>query len=417
MSEMLKAGAGKAVIDLEGVLPFDGFDDVRHVLQCRALVVEGADTHVCILTVEMTSIASDLLALLTRVAMERTGCAVDGIWIVPTHTFSAPHVRTPAHLQNEDERSRNERYLSAVLDAAAEACSMATDSLDEVVLGMSEGCCPVNIGRDIETPAGWWVGVGGSGHADHAMPTLAFTRPDGSVVAVVATADLQSSVLDKSVDSDGRRLVSGDLFGFAAQKVESELGCITLLMPGAAGDQSPREKAVVESFNSHANRSVEDAHEVGYRMLHCQGAELSRALLESSRAAMGASNDAACDLARVDARSFSVSLPAQERADFHSLAPRRAYEFKAAGEVETRVSLLHLGDVSLVGLQPEVASCFGTAVRAARPGRVLLATLVNGGAKYLPAPDAYQKITYEAMNSGFAQGSHERLLKEILAAL
>ena len=52
-----------------------------------------------------------------------------------------------------------------------------------------------------------------------------------------------------------------------------------------------------------------------------------------------------------------------------------------------------------------------------RSGSVFFATLVNGGQKYLPAPDAYEKITYEAMNSGFAAGSHERLLQTILAAL
>ena len=48
---------------------------------------------------------------------------------------------------------------------------------------------------------------------------------------------------------------------------------------------------------------------------------------------------------------------------------------------------------------------------------VFFATLVNGGQKYLPAPDAYEKITYEAMNSGFAAGSHERLVEIIIAAL
>ena len=68
-------------------------------------------------------------------------------------------------------------------------------------------------------------------------------------------------------------------------------------------------------------------------------------------------------------------------------------------------------------MQPEVSSTFGATVRVTRSGSVLFATLVNGGQKYLPAPDAYEKITYEAMNSGFAAGSHERLVDIIIAAL
>ena len=119
----------------------------------------------------------------------------------------------------------------------------------------------------------------------------------------------------------------------------------------------------------------------------------------------------------IDARAVDVLLPAQTRADFNTLAPHRSYEFHEAGEQRTRVYLLRLGSVELVGVQPEVASAFGSAVRAARPGCVLFATLVNGAQKYLPAPDAYSKITYEAMNSGFAAGSHERLLETILAAI
>ena len=164
-------------------------------------------------------------------------------------------------------------------------------------------------------------------------------------------------------------------------------------------------------FDAAGVKQTVDAHEDGYRMLHQQGQALGDALIEAARMAR---EDSA---AGIDARTVDVLLPAQTRADFHSLAPHRTYEFHAAGEQRTRVYLLRLGNVELVGVQPEVSSAFGATVRAARSGSVFFATLVNGGQKYLPAPDAYEKITYEAMNSGFAAGSHERLLQTILAAL
>lgn len=407
----LKAGAGKAPIDLDDVLPHDGFDAERHGLYARAVVVEDEVRRACILTLEVTSIAVELLLQMREMAGELIGCEGPYMWVVPTHTFSAPHVRTASHLASEAERERNERYRLALMEAARAALGQAMDSRRVVTLCAGEGTCPVNVSRDVETPAGWWLGANLQGFADHAMPVLVFKGVLGETVAVVAAADVQSSVLDKSRDSEGKRVVSGDLFGFAAQALERDLGCVALLLPGAAGDQAPKEQAVVTEFMADGSRRVTDAQERAYRMLHKQGHALACALTETMDASALIENP------HVEARTFDVELSAQERADFQSLAPRRRYEFVPAGRLSTTVYLLRLGAIELVGVQPEVASAFGSAVRAARPGYVLFATLVNGGQKYLPDPDAYQKITYEAMNSGFAAGAHERLLAGILAAL
>jgi neutral ceramidase len=43
--------------------------------------------------------------------------------------------------------------------------------------------------------------------------------------------------------------------------------------------------------------------------------------------------------------------------------------------------------------------------------------MVNGAAKYMPDAAAYDKITYEAMNSSYARGSAEALSDAILRAL
>lgn len=412
MSEMgLKAGAGRAKIDLAGVLPHDGFTAERHGLCARALMLEMAGTRACILTLELTSIAPNLQDKLVSAVERACGLTPPYVWIVPTHTFSAPHVRTPGHLKSDEERERNTRYLNAIVSAAERAVTEAVAALAPAQLERACGACPVNVNRDIETPAGWWLGANEDGFADHAMPILRVTSTAGETVAVLAAADVQSSVLDKSTTSEGERVITGDLFGFAAGMVERELGGVCLMLPGAAGDQAPRERAVTVTFAADGTASTEDAHEEGYRILHRQGSALGRAITGALAEAVP------CVPGAPEAREVDVELPAQERADFHSLRPRTSYTFEPAGTVRTQVSFLRLGELTLVGVKPEVASSFGSAVRNAAPGRVLFATLVNGGAKYLPAPDAYQKITYEAMNSGFAQGAHEVLLDTILAAL
>ena len=110
-----------------------------------------------------------------------------------------------------------------------------------------------------------------------------------------------------------------------------------------------------------------------------------------------------------------MTCPAQQRADFHSLAPTRSFQYVPAGTEDTLVSIARLGELSVVGIQPEVNSVFGAALREARQGRLELLTMVNGAQKYLPSAESYDRITYEAMNSGFARGADEVLAAAILS--
>jgi hypothetical protein len=43
--------------------------------------------------------------------------------------------------------------------------------------------------------------------------------------------------------------------------------------------------------------------------------------------------------------------------------------------------------------------------------------MVNGAAKYMAEVSAYDRITYEAMNSPFARGSAEALVDNVVALL
>lgn len=153
----MRAGAARAAIDLGGVLPFDGFDELRHEVFARALVIEGAGRRACILSLEVTSIAPALLADLREVVEDAAGCSGAYSWVVPTHTFSMPHVRTPGHLADAAARDRNERYRAALIAAARTAVERAVAGIRSVTLATAEGDCPVNVNRDIETPAGWWL--------------------------------------------------------------------------------------------------------------------------------------------------------------------------------------------------------------------------------------------------------------------
>jgi hypothetical protein len=386
------AGAGKTPVDLEGVLPFDGFDVVRDPLHMRALVVQNPDgSRACLLSVDATSMRDD--AALREAAATAVGCDSKSVWVAVTHTFSVPHVRTPEHLASDAERDCNVLLAKRLAAAAHDACVAAMEDLVPVQVETAHGRCSVNANRDVETPDGWWLGVDPNGFSDRSVRVMRLVSLDHvrRTVATLYTVDVQSSMMQGVRDAQGRMLVSADLAGEASRLLEERLGGVAIFLVGAAGDQTPRVKGAGA------------LPELG-RIL---ATEVEAALTDAERVRVE----------RVELGRVTVSCPAQRRADFHSLAPTHSYEFVAEGTEDTLLSVARLGKLTVVGVQPEVDSAFGARLRQAYPGRLELLTMVNGAQKYLPSAEAYDRITYEAMNSGFARGADEALASAILGLL
>lgn len=409
---MAKVGSGKAQVELDDVLPFDGFDAVLDPIHARALVIQ-ADRRACIISLEVTSLRPDLLRELRATAAQEAGCDWESVWVCVTHTFSAPHARTIAHLSGPEEVERNARLVKAYVTAVRTAVRQAASGLKEACFGLARGLVDVNVNRDVETPGGWWLGADPTGFSQHEMSCLvARSADDNTPIAVLFSADVQSSVLDRSKTSDGRRLVSGDLAGRAAELVERQLpGSTALFVVGCAADQAPLFQAVTQEVTPTGEVVRHDVHETAYTHLD----ELGRRLGEELLAAVQVAHT--MKLEHISASSHELVCPGQHRADFGGLRPLRSYEYLPDKPVATTVSLLVLGELVLVGVEPELSSALGHRIRQAAAGPMELFTMVNGGAKYLPDADAYDRITYEAMNSAFGRGSDEVLAQDLLASV
>lgn len=388
---MLSIGAGKAQIDLGGVLPFDGFDVVRDPLHVRAVVFENPDgSRACLVSVDATSMRDD--TPLRGIAAKAVCCESERVWTSVTHTFSSPHVRTPEHLASDEERSRNVLLAERLATAVELACASAVSDMVPVRLEVACGRCSVNVNRDVETDEGWWLGVNPDGFSDRSVRALrASARDDDRTIAVLYTVDVQPSVVQGLRDVEGHTYVSADFVGEASRILEERLGGVAVFLVGAAGDQTPRAKG--------------------------SGAlpELGLILASETEAALMNSN--ALPVHVLCLSSVMVSCTAQRRADFHSLAPTRSYDFVPEGTQDTLLSVARLGTLTVVGVQPEVDSALGAHLRSAGRGRLEVLTMVNGAQKYLPCSEAYDRITYEAMNSPFARGSDEVLAAAALCQI
>lgn len=422
----LMVGAGKAEIRLEGLLSHgrENFVKVLDPLHVRVVLLE-ADKRAALVSLELTSLM-DSESLRTLVA-RKTGIDPAYIWITVSHTFSAPHIqssaggpggpggpRGPMMEQSPEARKESQAQTENLLAAVEEAIAQAQGSLREARVGYGRGQSRVNAGRDVESAEGWWLGEGSPAFADRVLPLLRIDGVSGRPIAVVYNYAVQSSVLHEAVMPEGGYYVSGDLVGVASTAVEAAYpGAVALFLCGAAGDQAPRKKASTSVLDEAGRLQPLDRGIEGVEILRELGGELSRDLLavvEDTTAA-----ETAIKIA-VERRTFPV--PAKQMPDRSEMGPRTHLEYRDAGFRDTGVEVLQIGRAALVGVKPELSAVTGAQIRETSPfGCTLVATMVNGGAKYMADRLAFDRFTYAAQNGPFGAGAAEVLRDHALAML
>ena len=405
----MRAGAStKTLCFPEGFFPTEGFSRQLDALCARVLVMEDGARY-ALLVLEMTSIPPEEIEALGAVLREATGAA--HAFVLATHTFSAPHFMPDERLDAAG-LAKKRQLQALVAQAAREAAQEAMQRLCEVYPSVGAQECRVNSARDVQTPAGWWIGCCGDGPVDHAMTVIDLRRADSTHAAVLVHYPVQSSVLDGSQLREGGKAVSGDLAGAMAAELEAETGCPVLFLIGAAGDQAPRQKAVGFTCDAQGVMTPTDMQDDAVPL--CRA--LAREMAQAARMALAHARPMrSSDIAFA---KRTVTVPAKEiERDLHRLHPMRVPPYVPCGESEQSVTVLTLGDVRLVGVKPELCCVTAQQIGAGDP-RVRVVTLWNGGAKYMADADSCDRITYESQNSPFMKGAAEKLVacaREMLA--
>lgn len=390
------AGAAKTTIDLpQSLFPIENLQGVHDPLRVRLLyLICGGEKQVFV-SLELTSIRDYEIAVLRKLLSEILETEEENIWICVTHTFSAPHTRSAAALADVAVRVQNEQLCQAIETAVRAAALEALEQLQPVVVSGSIGRSFVNVSRDVETPEGWWLGKNPEGYSDRQLPILCFETPDHEVKAVLYNYDMQSSILKEYCR------ISGDVAGVASSYIENKLpGSVALFCLGAAGDQTVGKNPVsgTESFQE----AVLEISGLGDKL----GGDVMKAVGERHPMEVDGFRRGAC----------KVPCSRQKRPEnMRELRPVRTYAFEEEGNIETPVRMFVMGDFAAVGVQPEISSITGNRIRTGSPYPVtMVLTMVNGGAKYMPDARAYDRITYEAMNSNFSRGSAEKLEESVV---
>lgn len=411
----LRAGAGLASIDYPAdIWPLDGFTGVHDRLAVRVVVLEPSDAPRIVLAVlDQTSLPPEPLARVRALLARLTGTESDRVVVSVSHTFSAPHLRALDDTHETPESAMGSAR-GAVFSAVERAAALAVDTLRDAVIGQATGRCDVSVNRDVDTPFGWWLGNADSGPVDHDVRVVRIDDRSASPIAILANYAVQPSIMNESLAADGGRYVTADLAGAAVVRAEETLGggAVALFLIGAAGDQAPRVTAVRSSPGTDGVVRTVDAGADTHAAVTTLGGLLGDAIVETAR-----SVESFDESPTVSLSSYEVELPGQIPLARELITPRHSHIFAEAPPHAAPFWLLKLGPMTVACVQVELSATTGLHIVRHAPHATLVATMVNGGAKYLPDASAFDRITYEAMSSRYARGGAERLVAEILDAL
>ena len=391
--------------------PTEGFTKLAHPLYVRTLLL-GKDAPILLVSIEMTSLPDDDIAFLRKTTAEQVETHVQNIWIMVTHTFSAPHILPDHLMKTSADQEHRSKLQKALWDAVCAAVSQAKDNLQVASLDIWHGESAVSASRDIELPEGWWVGCNGAGDSDRTLTVLKATC-DEKTKLILFHLNVQSSVLDQTGAENGK-CVSGDLAGIACAELEKRYpGATAFFIIGAAGDQAPIRRAAGYIPDGQGFYPEVDLHEAGIVIAE----ELGEMLADEVQSLLSSKGKPIHGNAKITNASVTVQTKKMNR-NLHELMPTHSCDWEMEGESQQPISLLTLGSLAIVGVKPELTYATNHQIKVHSPfAYTLVATLVNGGAKYMAEQSAYDKVMYEAMNSPFAPGSAERMAKKAVQIL
>ena len=423
----LRAGAGRAVIDIASILPVEGFTSIETDMHVRVLLLES-NIRIAIVSVEITQMPDEI-----RLQMHERVCALCGVepkyvWITTTHSFAGPHLfpapkpGVPARpgpggrIRTQDDIERGAQLLDRYFSALETACQKATASLQSAVVGCSTGVSSTTISRNIETSEGWWLGTGSDQPCDKTISLLRIDAVDGTPLAALFVFGIRSGVMFKVRGEDGGAVISSDLCGSACIHLEEEFGdnFTSLFLCGAACDQEPLLKGICNELDKDGNLIEKKfGAKKAAAILDVQGARLGCDVLSVWRNIQHL-HDVSC--IRMD--STSCVCATKISGETSKLKPARGLVFEAAGETKQTVSGLIIDDFILAGFQPEMGGVISSQIRQAFPdATAAMAIMVNGSGKCLPDSSAYDVCMYQSQNTPFMPGSAEQLRDTALSLL
>jgi hypothetical protein len=373
---------------------------VHDELTATALVLDDGSTRLAVVALDMLTINEFIV---DRV---RARLAETEVLLCYSHTHSGP-------IAYADEKSSrlNRTYIDLLVERIVDAVQRAQSNLQPARLEYSLGEGSVGINRRERLPDGRMeIGRNPDGPRDKSVQVLSVMTDSplpGGEGSGVRVATVVNYACHGTVLGPDNLLVSADWIGVMRQKVEAELGGLTLFLQGATANINPDmywgDSQVFEKVTEQG-LSVADSVLAAIR----SGSEAMKSTpirVERTQAWMPTETQATTSR---PPKNYTAPLLAMAHlpgfmAIFADMLLDQRYPWKPVIEakggfwsVPMRVSAVKIGDLALVTFGAETFTEIGMKLKAASPAKhTLFASITDGSISYLHTAESHAEGGYE----------------------
>jgi hypothetical protein len=357
---------------------------VHDRLSARAVVFARDDEKIVLLSTDGIGFYDGTFEFVRDSLIQELKVDPKGLFLSAIHTHSAPRVGLDATKRHPNNvaytRDLRSKIVACIQDAFA--------NLRPVEIGVAVGHSPVGVNRRERQPDGS-IRLGRNPAGPHDKEVLVMRLQDLAGKPIGLLFDYATHATSLGA---GNLEISGDLLGLAEQFAEATAGedIVAAAFVGASGDIDPWYR-VLPGFNAEPGWTPET--ELLGKLL---GVEVVRVFRGIDRFES--------DLA-VGSTAAEFEVPGREASE----------EEPESHRARNRISLTaaHVGDIAFLGINAEVLTEVGLAIKRASPFKhTFIITHCNGAAGYLPPKHLYGEGGYEITTSPFGPEAAELVVRK-----
>jgi neutral ceramidase len=423
-SGQLRVGAAKVdITPPEDALPSD-YKSVHDHIYARAIVLDNQHTKAVLLGIDVVMLIENTFTELAQQIIAEVGCPIENILMTATHTHASPGIGPGGF--SKVLTAFDAQQAERVKQGAFEAVRQAHASLQPARMGYGTGLFYMNVNRDALHPETrtWYQGPNLDGPSDKTVAVIKFESLSGELLAVYINYAMHANVMYM------RNEISGDFPGATSRYIEEVYDdrVIAIWTTGAAGDQNPLylrlgEPAIAAQKLPQfvaAGGDPQDVPALGRFMdatLDPKILNLGARLVDSIGQLLGEEVIRVMDTmtrmsseVRIWGAHNPILCPGRRRTDSGREGAPGTYE--DADPISLRLGLLVIDQIALVAVTGEPYTMIAQRLKKIAPyGQTVLVANANGrSVGYIPDDAAYERHTFQVLNSRLKKGYAEQAI-------
>jgi len=340
-------------------------ESVHDPISLRAFYVRGSNGDVLVISADILWFSDAMMERMLPVLNRELGVPPHHVFVVGTHTHSAPNTRHQA----------NAAWVQMVEAQVVAASALAQSRLQDATLYGTIGESKIGVNRRQQMPDGKIIlGENPEGPIDREVILIEARNKAGEEVGRLSNFACHGTML-----SQRNYQLSGDWPGLASAKLEQGDGVPFLFLNGGCANIAPLNdrQAVFEPVEALASEFVKDVNDM-------VGALTA---LEDDDTVAGAVLD--------------VFLPRK----------LRDVEEGMGRLCKVQIQGVRIGPLLIIGFPGEVFTQTAMAVKENHPKTMVCSYMAGSSAGYVPVAEAYDTGGYEVRVSPYAEGA-EAVLRQ-----